>query len=124
MTLHIHQGHTAPRRLRAAIIGLGLDGPLRPTRIVQSEECLLIGGSDSTHDALIEIMLRLESELDRMGRTLGELDPSELLDLAQRIDSPELELIAEQMEMGLRKSGRLFHESSPEELTALATLYA
>lgn len=117
-------GRNAPRRLRAAIIGLGLDGPLRPTRIIHGEECMVIGGSEQTRASLLEIMLRLEGELERMGRSLGELDPSELRALAFRIDSPELESIADRLEAGLRNAGRSFGESTAEELTAFASLLA
>lgn len=118
------QGRGTPRRLRAAIIGLGLDGPLRPTRIIHGEECMVIGGSEQTRESLLEVMLRMEGELERMGRSLGELDPSELRALALRIDSPELESIADRLEDGLKTVGRSFGESTPEELTALASYIA
>lgn len=108
------------RRLKAAIIALGLDGPLRPFRIIQGEECVLVGGSDETRAALLETMLRLESELERSGRRLGELEPSELHDLAFRIDSPELAQIADRLEEGLRRRGCTFGEVSAAELTEIA----
>src|SRR5581483_9580789 len=44
----------SPRRRRAAIIGLGLDGPLRPHRLSTGQDCLLIGGTEQTHQALLE----------------------------------------------------------------------
>jgi hypothetical protein len=112
---------SAPRKLRAAIIGLGLDGPLRPVRILQGEECFLIGGSEQTRTEMMETMLRLESELERIDRRLGDLDPAELADIARRIDSPELEQIANRLALGLAEQGRSFSDSTPEELTALAT---
>jgi len=82
----------------------------------------MVGGSDETHADLLEIMLRLESELDRIGCGLGDLGPQELADMAWRIDSPELHDIAVRMEAGLRSSGRTFAESSAEELTDLAAM--
>ncbi len=109
------------RRLRAAIIGVGLDGPLRPHRIITGDDCLLIGGSDQTRAELLETMLRLQSELERLGVELGELAPDELAEIAWRIDSPELHAIALQMEDGLEKRGRTFEESTAAELTELAT---
>ncbi len=108
------------RKLRAAIIGLGLDGPLRPLRIVQGEECYLLGGSDETHAAMLETMLRLQAELERREQTLGDVEPEDLAEIAQRIDSPELEVIAIRLVDGLAQNGRSFRESTPEELTALA----
>lgn len=110
-----------PRRLRAAIIGLGLDGPDRPRRIITGDQCLMIGGSDETHAELLETMLRLESELERRGQRLGEVEPAELAEIALRIDSPELHAIALQLESGLQGLGRTFGESTAAELTDLAS---
>jgi hypothetical protein len=115
-------GRGVTRKLRAAIIGVGLDGPLRPVRIMQGEECFVIGGSDETRANLFETMLRLEVELQRLDQRLGDLDPESLAEMAQRIDCPELEAIAVRLADGLAENGRTFGESTPEELTALATL--
>jgi hypothetical protein len=120
MTMSVH-GSDHTRRLKAAIIGLGLDGPIRPLQIVQSQECVLIGGSETTRAELIETMLRLETELERRGRTLGEIAPDELEEIAWRIDSPELHEIARSLQEGLRRDGRAFPDASPEELTRMAT---
>jgi hypothetical protein len=114
------QGRGGPRRLRAAIIGLGLDGPVRPLQIVQSEDCVLIGGSERTRAEMLETMLRLEAELERLGCRLGDLEPAALVEIARRIDSPELEAIAARLSEGLDRLGRSFAESTPEELTAIA----
>ncbi len=114
------QTHGEPRRRRAAIIGVGLDGPLRPHRISTGEECLLIGGSEQTHAHLLETMLRLEAELERLDASLGDLDPLQLAELAWRIDSPELHEIALALEEGLDRDGRSFEELSADELTAMA----
>lgn len=117
MTTQLTDG---PRRLRAAIIGLGLDGPDRPRRIINGDHCLMIGGSAETHAELLETMLRLEAELQRLGRRLGDVEPAELAEIALRIDSPELHAIALQLDDGLRSRGLSFHESTAEELTELA----
>lgn len=115
------QTEETPRKLRAAIIGLGLDGPGTPHRISTGGQCLLVGGSAETHAEMLETMLRLEAELERTGRRLGELPPDELAELAWRIDSPELHEIALLLDAGLALRGRNFHETSAEELTELAT---
>src|SRR6478752_4598765 len=117
MTTHTPGG---PRRLRATIIGLGLDGQDDgPHRLISGDDCLMVGGSAETQAEMLETMLRLESELERLGRNLGEIDPSELAEIAWRIDSPELHEIALRIEAGLKAQGRSFAESSPEELTEL-----
>lgn len=121
MTTTSSEGVRVTRRRRAAIIGVGLDGPLRPHRLVTGEDRLVIGGSDQTHAALLETILRLDSELERMGVDLADLDPEALADLAFRIDSPELHTVAIRLHEGLRNRGRAFETSSVEELTELAS---
>ncbi|HEV3165493.1 MAG TPA: hypothetical protein VGZ22_15810 [Isosphaeraceae bacterium] len=108
------------RRLRATIIGLGLDGEDSLNRLITGEEYLLVGGSAQTHAELVETMLRLESELERLGQRLGDVTPAELADIAWRIDSPELHKVAMRLQDGLEREGRTFHESTPEQLTELS----
>lgn len=110
-----------PRKLRAAIIGFGLDHSGHgPRRVMTGSDCLVVGGSEQTHADLLETMLRLESELERVGRPLGELPPEELAEIAWRIDSPELHAIAVHMDASLKRLGRTFQESTAEELSEMA----
>src|SRR5262245_25750580 len=109
-----------PRRLRAAIIGFGLDGQDTQHRLSTGEQCLLIGGSAETHAEMLETMLRLETELDRRGRRLADLNPTELADIAWRIDSPELHAIALRLDAALDREGRRFEDLSADELTDLS----
>jgi hypothetical protein len=109
-----------PRRLRAAIIGFGLDGRDSHQRLSTGEQCLLVGGSAETHAEMLETMLRLESELDRLDRRLGDVSPSELADIAWRIDSPELHAIAVRLKQAIELEGRNFEDLTAEELTAMS----
>ncbi len=106
-----------PRRLRAAIIGFGLDAGDDHQRLSTGDQCILLGGSAETHAEMLETMLRLESELERRGQGLADVTPAELAEIAWRIDSPELHEIALQLRDGLERTGRSFHESTAEELT-------
>ncbi len=117
MTTHAEGG---PRRLRAAIVGLGMQSDDGQHRIITGEQYLLVGGSAESHAEMVETVLRLESELDRLGRGLGEMTPDQLAEIAWRIDSPELHQIAVRLDDGLRRTGRTFEESTAEELTALS----
>jgi hypothetical protein len=108
------------RRLRAAIIGLGFDGHDDQQRLSTGATCLLFGGSAETHAEMLETVLRLETELDRRGQELGEVNPTELAEIAWRIDSPELHEIAVRLKTGLDRQGRAFHELSADELTELS----
>ena len=69
---------------------------------------------------MLETMLRLESELDRRGRRLAEVTPTELAEIAWRIDSPELHEIALRLKAGLESQGRPFEDLTAEELTDLS----
>ena len=117
MTTH---AESSPRRLRAAIVGLGLDGEDGQHRIITGDQWLTVGGSAEAHADLLETVLRLESELDRLGQRLGDLPPAQLAEVAFRIDSPELHRIALNLDAGLRRAGRSFEESTAEELTNLS----
>ena len=113
------QTSARPRRIRAALIGLGLDSFDDQKRLTRSDQSLVFGGSAETHAELRETILRMELELDRQGQQLGDLDPLELAELAWRIDLPELHAIALRLEDQLARQGRTFQELSAEELTAL-----
>src|SRR5947207_4200114 len=119
MTL-MQQSSPRPRRLRAALIGLGLDNADDQNRLTRGDQSLIFGGSAETHAEMQETALRMEQELDRRGRRLADLDPAELAELATTIDSPELREIALRLKAGLEQHGRGFEEMTPEELTALS----
>ena len=113
------QTDRGPRRIRAAMIGFGLDGAEGRRRLTTSEQCVLLGGSEETHSDLLETVLRLESELERRNQLLGDVTPTELADIAWRIDSPELHAIARRLHAGLAESGLDFLDATAEELEGL-----
>lgn len=119
MTL-MQQSSPRPRRLRAALIGLGLDNGDDQNRLTRGDQSLIFGGSAETHAELRETAVRMEVELDRQGLDLGDLDPSQLAELAALIDSPELREIALRLQAGLERDGRAFAELTAEELTAMS----
>jgi hypothetical protein len=121
MTMKTQPDGGGPRRLRAAIIGFGLDSRDSQQRLSTGETCVLVGGSAETHAEMLETVLRLESELDRRGQDLADVTPTELADIAWRIDSPELHEIAVRLKTGLDRHGRAFHDSTAEELTNLSS---
>ncbi len=109
-----------PRRLRAALIGIGLDNVDDLNRLTRGDQSLIFGGSAETHAELWETALRMELELDQQGVLLGDLDPAQLAELAAVIDSPELREIAQRLQEGLERDGRAFEDLTPEELTELS----
>ena len=118
MTTHIDGG---TRRLRATIISLGReDQEGGPRRILTSEDCFMVGGTSEEHAEMLETMLRLESELERLNVRLADVEPAELADIAWRIDSPELHEIALRIEAGLKEQGLTFADTPASVLTDLA----
>lgn len=121
LVMTTHTETSPPRyRLKAKLIGLGLDDRGGMHRIITGKECLVVGGSEQTHAELLETMIRLESELRRSGRNLADLPPDELAEIGRRIDSPELLEIADRIASGLSRLGRAFADSNADELTRLA----
>lgn len=114
------QPDAGPRRLRAAIIGFGLDAGDDLQRLSTGEHSILVGGSAETHAEMLETILRLESELERRGQGLAEVTPNELADIAWRIDSPELHRIAINLGDGLAVQGWDFDRATAEQLTELS----
>ena len=119
MTL-MQQSSPRPRRLRAALIGFGFDNADDQNRLTRGGQSLIFGGSAETHAEMQETASRMEQQLDEVGRQLGDLDPSELVELAMIIDSPELREIALRLQAGLELQGRAFEDMTAEELTALS----
>jgi len=101
------------------IVGLTIDDEGEPRRIVRGPDCLLVGGSEHQRAELLETALRLETELERLGRDLGEIPPDELAEIAWRIDSPDLHRIAVRLQAGLDRLGLSFDQAAPEQLTAI-----
>jgi hypothetical protein len=114
------QSSPRPRRLRAALIGFGLDSSDDQQRLTRGDQSLIFGGSAETHAELRATALKMEEELERRGLHLGDLDPVALADLATTIDSPELHEIALRLKRELERQGRAFEDLTAEELTAMS----
>ena len=96
----MQQSSPQPRRLRAALIGFGLDNGDDQQRLTRGDQTLIFGGSAETHAELRETAFKMEQELNRRGQDLAELDPIELAELAAAIESPELHEIAMRLQAG------------------------
>jgi hypothetical protein len=63
------------------IVGVGLDGEDGHRRITRTEEMVLVGGSQETHERLQETAIRFGEELEKRGKTLPETTVREAIDL-------------------------------------------
>src|SRR5262249_14136943 len=67
-----------PRRLRAALIGLGLDSGDDDNRLTRGNQTLILRGSAETHAELHASALKIDKERKRRGQELAKLDPAAL----------------------------------------------
>lgn len=70
-----------PTERRRFLMGVGLDSDGH-ARITRSEEYLLMGGSESTHDRMRETVERFTDTLRRMGTDLQHASGDEMLEAA------------------------------------------
>lgn len=63
------------------ILGLGLDAEDGHRRMTQTDEMVLVGGSESTHERMQETAIRFSEELERRGKALPETSVREAMDL-------------------------------------------
>lgn len=63
------------------ILGLGLDGADGQTRITRTDEMVLVGGSEETHERMQETAIRFQEGLEKRGKTLAEASAREVRDL-------------------------------------------
>ncbi|MBW7908641.1 MAG: hypothetical protein H3C50_06940 [Kiritimatiellae bacterium] len=70
----------------ARLIGVGLDNEDGHVRVTQGKNFSLFMGSESTHEHMQELCIKLNEKLDRRGKSLDSLSPAELSDLIRESD--------------------------------------
>ncbi|HEY3790111.1 MAG TPA: hypothetical protein VGL71_14720 [Urbifossiella sp.] len=63
------------------ILGLGLDAEDGHQRVTETDEMVLVGGSETTHERMQETAIRFGEELEKRGKALPETTIREALDL-------------------------------------------
>ena len=69
---------------RVRVLGLlavGLDGSDGHHRTTRTEDFLIVGGSEETHERMQETAIRFEEALEQRGKTLEDADVREVIDL-------------------------------------------
>ncbi len=69
----------------SGILGVGLDHEDGHKRITTGEKFVLVGGSQNTHEAMTETMVKTFEELKRRDKHLEALDPRELGDIIEQV---------------------------------------
>jgi hypothetical protein len=63
------------------LIGVGLDNKDGHKRVTQSEEFLLVGGSEDTHEHMQDVAIHFSESLKQRGKRLRDASVEEILDL-------------------------------------------
>lgn len=66
------------------ILGVGLDNDDGHKRLTRTEEFILVGGSEPTHERMQDVAIYFSESLKERGKKLAEAEPREVLDLLQR----------------------------------------
>ena len=71
-------------RVTSALIGVGFDHSDQHKRITQSEQFLVVGGSQTTHEKMTETLVKTFEHLKRKGKTLEQTDRAELAEIIHK----------------------------------------
>ena len=73
------------KRVKAALLGLGLDCTDGHKRITTGKNFLLLGGSKDTHEQMQENAVKLNEKLDKRGKSLEDVSFKEFKEIARDI---------------------------------------
>ena len=80
--------HPRKKKVRKAIIGVGVDNKDDHTRITRVEDIHLFGGSEDTHNTMEEKAIKFNEELGRRGINLHKASIDECREIANKLDMP------------------------------------
>jgi hypothetical protein len=72
------------RRRKALMVGLGLDSDGHK-RLTTGPNFVLVGGSEETHDAMTEKVVKINEKLSAKGKQLEEVSGEEFEDIAHSV---------------------------------------
>lgn len=86
---YTYGGHIVARPTRSkpevvGLLGVGLDNQDEHKRITRSEEMLLVGGSQETHEKMQDVAIRFSESLKNRGKNLSDTSVEEVVDLLHK----------------------------------------
>jgi hypothetical protein len=66
------------------LVGIGLDATDEHKRITRSDEFLLVGGCEETHESMQELAIRFSESLRDRGKRLEDASVTEVIDLLHK----------------------------------------
>jgi hypothetical protein len=73
------------RVAKALLVGLGYDGEDGHIRIARGKNFRVLGGSQETHEMILDKMLQLNKQLDKRSKTLEEVSEKEFRQIARDV---------------------------------------
>lgn len=67
------------------LLGVGLDNEDGHSRITRSENFVLLGGSEETHEQMQDIAIRFDESLKEKGKDLRETCVEEVIEILYRV---------------------------------------
>ena len=71
--------------MRTWLLGLGFDGRDGHKRITRGENFYLVGGSDRTHETMVDASLQINDELRQRNKLLEEISLEEWREIARKL---------------------------------------
>ena len=71
----------------AIMMGLGLDNKDKHKRVTKGDNFYLVGGSEETHERMVETSIKVNEKLDKKGKELSELSKEEFGDIVREASS-------------------------------------
>jgi hypothetical protein len=69
-------------------LGVGLDNKDGHKRLTRSDNFVLVGGSQETHENMQEIAIKFNEALDQRGKQLQDASVEEVIDLFNNVADP------------------------------------
>ncbi len=69
----------------ASLFGIGLDGADKHIRVTTGDNFYLYGGSDETHERMVETSIKLNEKLSKRGKNLKDVSSEEFRDLLSEL---------------------------------------
>lgn len=71
--------------IKSLLLGLGFDCKDGHVRITRGKNFHLYGGSESTHNLMVEKAIKFNEQLDKSGKNLEQMNKKEFYDIADKI---------------------------------------
>jgi len=73
------------KKINACLLGLGFDNKDGHVRVSRGKNFHLFGGSENTHNTMLEKAIKINEHLDKKGKTLETVSEKEFHDIADKV---------------------------------------